>query len=260
MIELQSKDIDLILLELTKVKKELKPLEKNTKNAYLGNDYADLKEILTTLAPTNKNLSITVQQFVIETIQGLENAIMTTVTHRASNQFIRSVSTLGHDGIKSQAIGSAITYMRRYHLQSMFNLEADPITDDDGNMSSNITHKEEKFIFKKFDENGKEHSTFNKFTTYYKSILPMLENISIANDSLDSKFENYKIANKTHINNIIKWAENFDKSNKKHAKNIIDKCCKLLVIMNEHGNSERIKKIQQVKKLENKLNNRQNGG
>ena len=56
MIELQSKDIDLILLELTKVKKELKPLEKNTKNAYLGNDYADLKEILRTLAPTNKNL------------------------------------------------------------------------------------------------------------------------------------------------------------------------------------------------------------
>ena len=39
----------------------------------------------------------------------------------------------------SQQIGSGVTYMRRYMIQSILNLRPDPKTDDDGNSSSEPT-------------------------------------------------------------------------------------------------------------------------
>jgi len=38
-----------------------------------------------------------------------------------------------------QQIGSGVTYMRRYMIQSILNLRPDPKTDDDGNSSSEPT-------------------------------------------------------------------------------------------------------------------------
>jgi|TARA_Y100000015_G_scaffold14811_1_gene14175 hypothetical protein len=44
----------------------------------------------------------------------------------------------------SQQIGSGVTYMRRYMIQSILNLRPDPKTDDDGNSSSEPTSPEQE--------------------------------------------------------------------------------------------------------------------
>ena len=60
--------------------------------------------------------------------------LTTTITHLTSGQFIKSSSSIGTVSSNPQQIGSGITYMRRYHIQAMLNLEAD--FEDDGNQAS----------------------------------------------------------------------------------------------------------------------------
>lgn len=72
------------------------------------------------------------------TIEGkLENVLVCRLIHLESGQILESKVTCFDDTKKgSQAIGSGITYMRRYLLQAMLNLECDPETDDDGNSTT----------------------------------------------------------------------------------------------------------------------------
>jgi hypothetical protein len=74
----------------------------------------------------------------LHTIDGkLENVLVCRLIHLESGQFLESKVTCFDDQKKgSQAIGSGITYMRRYLLQAMLNLECDPETDDDGNSTT----------------------------------------------------------------------------------------------------------------------------
>ena len=53
-----------------------------------------------------------------------------------TDESINSKSAIGTIQSTPQQIGSGITYFRRYHIQSMLNLEAD--FDDDGNIASNV--------------------------------------------------------------------------------------------------------------------------
>ena len=67
----------------------------------------------------------------------LENVLVCRLIHLESGEFLESKVTCFDDQKKgSQAIGSGITYMRRYLLQAMLNLECDPETDDDGNSTT----------------------------------------------------------------------------------------------------------------------------
>ncbi len=74
----------------------------------------------------------------LHTIDGkLENVLVCRLIHLESGEFLESKVTCFDDQKKgSQAIGSGITYMRRYLLQAMLNLECDPETDDDGNSTT----------------------------------------------------------------------------------------------------------------------------
>jgi len=74
----------------------------------------------------------------LHTIEGkLENVLVCRLIHLESGQILESKVTCFDDTKKgSQAIGSGVTYMRRYLLQAMLNLECDPETDDDGNATA----------------------------------------------------------------------------------------------------------------------------
>ena len=61
-----------------------------------------------------------------------KNFFVQTIIHTESGQFLSSSADMGtYDNI--QTVGSKITYLRRYLLQPMLNLEGDIDTDDDGN-------------------------------------------------------------------------------------------------------------------------------
>ena len=65
--------------------------------------------------------------------------------HLSSDTMIVSKAPCVDDTKRGQQqIGSGVTYMRRYMIQSILNLRPDPKTDDDGNSSSEPTSPEQK--------------------------------------------------------------------------------------------------------------------
>jgi len=108
--------------------------------------------------------------------------IVATLFHE-SGQYLRSAIPLPVG--TPQQTGSAITYMRRYTIQSILGLEGDSFSDDDGNAAEEIIKKitanQKKQILKLIEET--ETDTI-KFCEYHK--------ISSVADMPASKFESCK--------------------------------------------------------------------
>lgn len=90
-----------------------------------GIKYATLNDLLKVLEGTNK--------FGIEWYQNFNSPyLMTTIMHLDSGEFIESVIELKTEKETYHSFGSAISYLRRYSLITMFGLQD---SDDDGNMT-----------------------------------------------------------------------------------------------------------------------------
>ena len=90
-----------------------------------GIKYATLNDVLKVLEGTNK--------FGIEWYQNFNSPyLMTTIMHLESGEFIESMIELKTEKETYHSFGSAISYLRRYSLITMFGLQD---SDDDGNMT-----------------------------------------------------------------------------------------------------------------------------
>ena len=101
------------------------------KNKMIGNKtggipYPTLNDVLKVLEGTNK--------FGIEWYQNFNSPyLMTTIMHLESGEFIESMIELKTEKETYHSFGSAISYLRRYSLITMFGLQD---KDDDGNMTN----------------------------------------------------------------------------------------------------------------------------
>ena len=114
-------------------------LKKSGKNPHIGSKYSTLMDVFEAckkpLEENGVHISFTTE--VLNMNDRIENILVCTLYHLPSGEKLESkVSCLDDTKKGSQAIGSGITYMRRYLLQSMLNLECDPETDDDGNSTT----------------------------------------------------------------------------------------------------------------------------
>lgn len=128
---MQSEQINELATALAKAQGEFPVLEKKSQ-AY-GYKYADLAETLCAIqAPLEKNgLSLSHEIIVVEQGQFLQSTLM-----HSSGQWLNTKIPLMYraDGKTNamQAMGSAITYARRYAISCLLNLAADKEIDDDG--------------------------------------------------------------------------------------------------------------------------------
>lgn len=89
-------------------------------------DYADLASVLSAVRPALAKHGIaTLQPAMI----GLRSVTITTLLAHKSGEFIRNDFSLPLDSSDPQAVGSAVTYARRYALQSLLGVA--PEVDDD---------------------------------------------------------------------------------------------------------------------------------
>jgi ERF superfamily protein len=122
-----------IYSKLLAVQKEVEPIKKTEDNPFFKSKYFDVNAILSALKPIlNKYGLVLIQPIVI--LEG-KNVLKTLILDADGNDVAESDMTLP-DNLKPQEMGSAITYYRRYALQSLFALEAQ---DDDANLASNKT-------------------------------------------------------------------------------------------------------------------------
>ncbi len=115
-----------IYKKLHDAKLEIGKVAKNAKNPHFKNTYADLNALIEAVEPILLEKGLVMLQPVIN------GEVKTLIIDIESGEQVESSMTLPSIA-DPQKIGSAITYFRRYTLQSLMSLQA---VDDDGNAAS----------------------------------------------------------------------------------------------------------------------------
>ena len=112
--------------KLLEAKKEIGKVAKNAKNPHFKNTYADVNALIEAVEPILLDKGLLLLQPIID------NHVVTRIIDVESGEAIESALQLPN-GLNPQQLGSAVTYFRRYTLQSLLSLQA---TDDDGQQAS----------------------------------------------------------------------------------------------------------------------------
>lgn len=136
----RSENINELVAALALAQKKFSPIFKENDNPAFRSKYADLA---TVIAATQKALAE--NGLVVIQLPNTEGQILRLITMLAhsSGQWIANEFCLPatmRDRFDAQAIGSALTYGRRYALQAILGVAAD--VDDDGNGAADIGSKE----------------------------------------------------------------------------------------------------------------------
>jgi hypothetical protein len=115
-----------LYLKLAEVKREVGKVSKNSKNPHFKNTYADLNALIDAVEP------ILLEKGLLM-LQPIQNGNVTTIIIDCENNESVESSIALPLLTDPQKLGSAITYFRRYTLQSLLSLMAE---DDDGNKAS----------------------------------------------------------------------------------------------------------------------------
>lgn len=116
--------------KLLAIQKEVKGITKDSENPFFKSKYFDINGLLDELKPILNKHGVVVMQPLTHVNGTL--ALETIVVDEESGEETKSICLLPENP-DPQKMGSAITYFRRYSLQSLFLLQAE---DDDGNVAS----------------------------------------------------------------------------------------------------------------------------
>jgi len=125
----KSESIKELATALSKAQEEMTGAKKGKENPFYKSTYADLKAVIDCAkeALSNHGLSISQCPLSHEGKAGVQTLLM-----HSSGEWIESTLLLACTKQDPQAMGSAITYARRYAYQSILGI---PSEDDDGNKS-----------------------------------------------------------------------------------------------------------------------------
>lgn len=138
---------------LAKAQAELKPVKKESENPFYKSKYADLASIIEKCIPILAKHGIAVIH-APSTTPDMVVTVEMRLAHTGSGQFVEAALSAKPAKSDAQGIGSTITYLRRYLLQSMIcSASADDVdegddSDDDGHAAShNIEQKPKRDPF-----------------------------------------------------------------------------------------------------------------
>ena len=124
--------------KLLAVQKEIGAIGKDSTNPFFKSAYFDINKLLDVAKPILNSHGLVLLQ-PLSNINGVAS-IKTMIIDPESGQSIEENTPLTQNA-DPQKMGSAITYFRRYSLQSLLGLQAE---DDDGNKASGKKKKVEK--------------------------------------------------------------------------------------------------------------------
>lgn len=116
---------------LLEVQKEVGAIKKDATNPYFKSKYADINAFIEVVKPILSKHGVVLLQ-PLDNIDG-KHAIRTILLHAKSGESVESVTPLVSAEDDPQKFGSAVTYYRRYALQSFLFLQAE---DDDANAAT----------------------------------------------------------------------------------------------------------------------------
>jgi len=135
-----SEDRKALNAALLEAQKQIGAVTKDANNKFFSSDYATLEAVLGTIKDALNGAGIVILQ-PVEMI-GESWCVVSRLLHAESGQSIESIMpVVCKDMNDPQKWGSAITYARRYTLQSLVALPSAEKDDDDGNGASGKTDK-----------------------------------------------------------------------------------------------------------------------
>lgn len=137
---LKSEQVNELAAALAKAQGQLEGAKKSSSNPFFKSKYADLAECWNTCRKALTANEISVIQMPEEITENGRLNITTMIAH-SSGQYISSTLTMTVTKLDPQAIGSAITYGRRYALAAMVGLAQE---DDDGEKAMARQEKKDK--------------------------------------------------------------------------------------------------------------------
>lgn len=165
----KSETIGELAKALVKAQAEIGAAAKKSANPFFKSKYADLSEVIEAVKePLNKN-GIAFLQIVDESESGA--VVETTLIHESGEFLSGRTPVLTSKPNDPQAMGSAITYSKRYGLQAILGL---PTEDDDGERAmSRSRARSGKTVQQELVELvaklGKEESDIEKMLTFVKA-------------------------------------------------------------------------------------------
>lgn len=122
-----------LMEKLFLVQQEIQPIEKDSNNPFFNSKYFDINKLLEVVKPVLAKHKLLI-------LQPLSGSTVTTTIIDTEGESgdgkdrVFSTASIPDSITDPQKIGSCITYLRRYTLQSLLSLESE---DDDGNTASN---------------------------------------------------------------------------------------------------------------------------
>jgi len=120
--------------KLFKVRQEVGKIERKKQNPFTKSYYFDINQLIEQLDPILEANRLLLLQPI--RVQDGRNMVVSRIVDLEDGQAWESVAIMP-DNPDPQKMGSAITYLRRYTLQSLLGLQAG---DDDGNTASGKVH------------------------------------------------------------------------------------------------------------------------
>jgi hypothetical protein len=157
-----------LLESLSKAKEEIQPIIKNSTNPFFKSGYADINALLLEIEPILHTHGLIL-------VQPIENdKVSSKIYHVKTGQVLESSMTLPNLQ-DPQKMGSAVTYYRRYTLQSLLALQA---KDDDGNHAAKpdkITRDVNADIVKGLVDKMNGFKTIKEVADCYTTLSPELK-------------------------------------------------------------------------------------
>jgi hypothetical protein len=124
----RSESIKALSMALAKFHSQVGKIEKDANNPFFKSNYASLSHILQEVSEPLQNAGLVIAQFPDGT------GLVTMLIHSETGEYISSNYTMPVAKQNDpQAVGSAITYARRYAVSSILSLN---VSDDDGNAAA----------------------------------------------------------------------------------------------------------------------------
>lgn len=116
--------------KLLQFQKKVEAIKKDAKNPFFKSNYFDINSLLAEIKPLLNELGLVLLQPLVSNYDTNRLAIKTIIIDSETDKTLIEGNTVLPDLQDPQKMGSAITYYRRYALQSLLALQAE---DDDGN-------------------------------------------------------------------------------------------------------------------------------
>ena len=119
-----------ILSKLFKVQNKLNPIKKSMDNPFFSSKYFDINKLLEEIMPVLHECGLGIMQPLTTTEDG--RAAIETILYDDEGNYLSRITPLPAYS-KAHEMGSCVTYLRRYSIQSLIGLQAE---DDDGNLAT----------------------------------------------------------------------------------------------------------------------------